>query len=241
MTATKGHRGWGHIRKMPSSKRYQASYIGPDCKRHYAARTFAAKMDAESWLNNESRMIDRAIAGGDPWISPAERIAKAAVLGETLSEYGARWIAQRNIKPRTRIHYTSILSDHISPVLGEIAITNLTGAVIRTWYATTLIDRPTFRSHAYQLLHAILGTAVKDSLLQSNPCQIDGASATKRVSQSVILEIHELATVAELIEPQRFKALVLISAWCGLRFGEVTNCSVKISVRVPRSSRLLAA
>ncbi len=29
--------------------------------------------------------------------------------------------------------------------------------------------------------NAILGTAVKDGLLQSNPCQIDGASATKRV------------------------------------------------------------
>ena len=100
---------------------------------------------------------------------------------------------------------------------------NLTRGRFATWYATTLIDRPTFRSHAYQLLHAILGTAVKDGLLQSNPCQIDGASATKRVSQSVILEIDELASVAELIEPQRFKALILISAWCGLRWGEVTE------------------
>ena len=94
---------------------------------------------------------------------------------------------------------------------------------MRSWYAATLTNRPTFRAHAYQLLHAILGTAVKDGLLQSNPAQIDGATRIKRASQSVIPDVDELARIAELIEPQRFKALILISAWCGLRYGEVTE------------------
>ena len=35
-------------------------------------------------------------------------------------------------------------------------------------------------------------------------------------------EVAEVAAVAEAIAP-RFKALVLISAWCGLRWGEVTE------------------
>ena len=33
----------------------------------------------------------------------------------------------------------------------------------------------------------------------------------------------EVAALAELIEPQRLRALVLICAWCGLRWGEVSE------------------
>ena len=43
--------------------------------------------------------------------------------------------------------------------------------------------------------NAILGTAVKDRLLQSNPCQIDGATQPSGWSQSVILEIDDLAAL----------------------------------------------
>lgn len=224
MPRTKTYRGWGHIRQLPNkSKRWQASFIGPDCKRHYAPTTFTQKMDAESWLIKERRFIERAAEQDEKWISPSQRAALNQIPRETLSEYGKQWIAQRNIKPRTRIHYSSLLSDHISPVLGEIGVSNLKPATVRSWYATTLIDRPTLRAHAYQLLHAILGTAVKDGLLQANPAQIDGATRIKRASQSVIPDVDELARIADLIQPQRFKALILISAWCGLRWGEVTE------------------
>jgi hypothetical protein len=33
------------------------------------------------------------------------------------------------------------------------------------------------RSHAYSLLKSIWATAVKDELIDRNPCQIDGASS----------------------------------------------------------------
>lgn len=78
------------------------------------------------------------------------------------------------------------------------------------------------RSHAYQLLHAICETAVSDELLPSNPCKIAGATAVKRSREPVVPEIDELAVIADKIEA-KFRALVLISAWCGLRFGEVTE------------------
>jgi hypothetical protein len=51
-------RGWGHIRRQRSG-RLQASYIGPDLVRHYAPKTFTARMDAEGWLRDERRMIER--------------------------------------------------------------------------------------------------------------------------------------------------------------------------------------
>lgn len=224
MPATKGHRGWGHIRQLPNkSKRFQASFIGPDLNRHTAPVTFTERMNAEVWLAKERDYKERCILSGETWTSPAARAALVAVTGETVSDYGKRWIDQRNIKDRTRIHYTSILETHIGPKLGKLAISALTPATVRTWYAGTLVDKPTMRAHAYQLLHAICSTAVKDGLLQRNPCLIDGATAVKKKTEPLILGIDELAVVADKIEPQRFKALVLISAWCGLRYGEVSE------------------
>jgi integrase len=224
LPATKGHRGWGHIRQLSNkSKRFQASYIGPDLARHYAPLTFSDRTSAEIWLGRERQTIERASIGGEQWVSPAERVALATVTKETLDEYGKRWIEQRNIKPRTRIHYATLLDDHISPKLGKIAIANLKPATVRTWYSGVLTDRPTLRAHAYQLLHAICSTAVKDGLLDRNPCQIDGATTVRRSTQPTILTIEQLATVVNAITPERFKALVLISAWCGLRYGEVTE------------------
>jgi len=39
---TRGKRSFGYIRLLPS-KRYQASYIGPDSLRHVAPDTFTAR------------------------------------------------------------------------------------------------------------------------------------------------------------------------------------------------------
>jgi integrase len=41
MAGKQGHRGFGYVRKLPS-KRFQASYLGPDGLRHLAGKTFNA-------------------------------------------------------------------------------------------------------------------------------------------------------------------------------------------------------
>lgn len=222
MSGIKNHRGWGWIRKRGSG-RYQASYLGPDGQRHYAPVTFDDKMDAEQWLAKERNLIKDSVLNGETWRSPAERAEVNKVERETLGEYAARWIEQRNLKPRTRIEYTAYLEKFIAPKLGNIAVSGLTPQTIRTWYAGMPANRPVYRKHAYGLLKSICNTALKDSLLDRNPCQIDGATAVKTKTQAVIPTVSELAAIAEAIEPERFKAFVLISAWCGLRYGEATE------------------
>lgn len=237
MSGTKNHRAWGWIRKRASG-RYQASYIGPDGNRHNAPNTFEAKMDAEHWLANERRDIESAQAavrsaqarGGNTvirldWASPAQRktaISEAFGTELTLSEYGKQWINQRDLKPRTKTHYASILQTHIGPKLGSASVSTLRPAAVRAWYASTLKDKPTMRSHAYQLLHAICKTAVADELLDRNPCQIEGATVVKRSRQAVVPDITELGQIADTIEA-KWSAFILISAWCGLRYGEVSE------------------
>ena len=67
MAAQRSRRGFGSLRRLPS-KRWQASYTGPDLARHVAPHTFQAKGDAEAWLGGEYGLI-----AADRWAPPAVR------------------------------------------------------------------------------------------------------------------------------------------------------------------------
>lgn len=73
--------------------------------------------------------------------------------GITLRAYAESWIEQRNLRPRTRALYESILKRLILPGLGEAKIVSLTPARIREWHAELGSDHPTRNTHAYALLH----------------------------------------------------------------------------------------
>ena len=78
MPGKRGQRGFGHVRRLPS-KRWQASYIGPDLIRHHAPQTFDAKEDAEGWL-----AARRAEITGDDW-KPIGRGAGRSLSASTLT------------------------------------------------------------------------------------------------------------------------------------------------------------
>jgi integrase len=218
MARTKGSRGWGHIRRLPSGK-LQASYIGTDRRRHTAPITYTntklGRVRAEGWLADERSLIEAGT-----WTAPKQRSAARAVRAITLADYATKWIAERKVKPRTRLMYEALLKAHIKDGLGALEITAVTSERVRTWFAGLGSERTRRNSHVYGLLHAVLGTAVTDGLIVANPCQIAGAMNVARKREPVILAVPELATLAGRV-PERLKALVLLSAWCGLRWGEV--------------------
>lgn len=217
MVGKKGHRGWGWIRKLPSG-RLQASYVGPDTVRHAAPTTFTARMDAEHWLSNERRLIER-----DEWTPPTERAAQRKARAITVGEYAERWIELRNIKPRTRSMYNDLLRLHIKPKLGKVAMGSLTPDAVRVWFAALGTEHTRRNSHAYGLLNAVCNTAVADGLIERNPCQLARVMNPVRKREPAILTPAEVAALAEAIRPDRLKALVLLSAWCGVRWGEVSE------------------
>ena len=63
-------------------------------------------------------------------------------------------------------------------------------------------------------------TAAEDGLLPSNPCNVPKAMGSNAKRQAVILTPAEVAALADAIEPGRLRMLVLLSAWCGPRWGE---------------------
>ncbi len=59
-TGKRQRRKFGRIRQF-NSGRWQASYTGPDGRVYIAPKTFNAKIDAEAWLTDRRREIDRQL------------------------------------------------------------------------------------------------------------------------------------------------------------------------------------
>lgn len=208
-------RSWGKILAMRSG-RFQAGYNGPDLARHYAPATFTSRMDAEHWLADERRLIER-----DEWTPPAHRAAAQHRRGTPFSEYATGWLDQRNLKPRTRHEYAALIAGPLA-TLGTVPLHLITPEHVRTWHTALPSKTPTHNARAYGVLHAVLNTAVSDGLIGTNPAAIRGAMNTSTKRQATLLTPDEVAKVALAIQPVYLKALVLISAWCGLRWGEVS-------------------
>jgi integrase len=228
MSGKRGYRSWGKIKKQPTKAvSYQASFIGPDLRRHYAPTTFSSKMNAEAWLARERDYKERCGINGETWKPPKERATekKAEVL--RFSEYGKTVIDQRKLGALTRIGYEAKWSQLIEPKLGKLAVRDLTTTAVRGWFAGLDPKLATRNGHAYGILNMICNTAVRDGLLERNPCQIVGASNPKPKKVVKIPTTGELHGIADKLgtdeKTARFKAMVLLAGWCGLRFGEVSE------------------
>ncbi len=207
--AAKRRASFGSTRKLPSG-RWQARYTVPGTTTTVnAPTTFDTKLDAQTWLATVRGDLIRGA-----WLPPDN--------ATTLAQYAETWIEHRTLKPRTRAHYRSLLDVHILPALGGTAIRRLSPALVREWYAKTAVTTPTTRAHAYMLLKTICATAVADDLLAANPCRIRGAGQAKRASRTEPASLDELATLVDNM-PKRYRLMVLLAAWCGLRFGELTE------------------
>lgn len=231
MAGKKNPREWGSIRKQPTkSARYQVSYVGPDLRRHFAPVTFESKMTAERWLNKEKDRIDRCAAsdeGLSSWKPPEVIATETKAEAVTIADYAKTVIGERNLKARTRIGYEASLANYIEPKLGKYAVRDLSPALVRSWFSGLGNVHPTRNAHAYGLLNMICNTAVRDGLIERNPCMIKRAMNPKTKRQAVVPTIPELETIADKLgsdtKNARFRALVLLSAWCGLRYGEVSE------------------
>lgn len=215
-----GRRGFGRLRKRDSG-RWQAGYVGPDDKVHNAPETFTAKLDAEAWLLQERRLIER-----DEWTAPATRAAAKHARGSTLDDYARAWVENHRrgdgqpLKPRTRAHYLSLLESRILPQLGDRPLHTLDEDALNHW-RDNLPKTPVANAHAYALLRSILKDAAKKDA-RIKPPSLPGASKAKTTHKAEPASLEELAVIVANM-PERHKLAILLMSWCALRFGEVTE------------------
>jgi integrase len=204
----KGRRRFGKVRKLPSG-RWQASFIGPNGQRQSAPDTFRTKTDADRWLVGVEADISRGAWLDDKLGRETFGNYADAYLRDN-PEVGERW--EETCRRNMRLHMAELL---------ELPLIAITPPVVRSWYGKALSGKggKTSIAQSYRFLRAVMNQAKRDGAIQVNPCQIPGAGSDKAKERGIATP----AQVAELVEAitPRYRAAVLLAAWCGLRRGEV--------------------
>jgi integrase len=201
-------RRFGMVRKLQSG-RYQASFIGPSGQRQTAPRTFRTKTDADRWLSTVEADLSRGT-----WLD--ENLGR-----EPFGTYARAWLRDHpKMGPRYRETCERNLRLHLAPLL-DVPLRAVTPAVVREWYAAAQRGSGgrTSIMQSYRLLRAVMNTAARDGAITRNPCQITGAGSD-RAKERPIATPAQVAALIEAITP-RYRAAVLLAAWCGLRRGEI--------------------
>ncbi len=200
-------RDFGAVRKLPSG-RWQARYRGPDGLMRPAPETFRIKKDATDWLSAKETEI-----GTGRWIDPDAGKVPFGV-------YAAAWIKQRRLAETTAELYDTLLRRHLVPTFGAVAVADITPAAVRLWRAARLevTGGPTV-AKSYALLRAVMNTALEDQIIARNPCRIKGGSVAETPERPTAT-VPEVFAIAEKI-PDRYRLMVLLAAFLGLRFGEL--------------------
>lgn len=210
-------RSFGSLRKLKSG-RYQAKYSGLDGLRHTAPITFSTKRDADTWLAERQAEMSRGI-----WQSPVQRSKDQVLFDEYFEKFiNSRTNKGKPIKASTRELYRRLGRTKLSDFFG-VPLSEISQQDIRDWH-TRLVEtgKITTTAHAYKLLKSVFNDALQMELIQSNPCRIKGAQAASTGKKVVSPTTSEVLAIARSIA-SRYRLAVLIAAFAGLRFGELTE------------------
>jgi Phage integrase, N-terminal SAM-like domain len=189
---------------------YRARYRDPAGAQR--SKVFARKADAQRFLNE----TETAKARGT-WTDPA--------LGRVLFRdwLGEWWATTTNLRASTRARDESLLRRLALPRFGDASLAAISQRDVRAWVADLSARglAPATVQKAYQLLGKVMGAAVDAGMLAQSPCRRVPLPKVER-EEMRFLTPAEVATLAEAIH-QRYRALVLVGAYGGLRIGELAG------------------
>lgn len=185
--------------------------------------TFKRSGDAE----RRKAQVETELAGGN-WRDPRR--------GEIrLDQWAKDWIGTRHdLRATTRARLDTTMRMQVLPKFGKLPLIKISNAAVRAWVAEMLatgLSPASARKAVFALRHC-LEAAVADGRLMTNPAAkvplpSERAKAPRYLSQTEVEELVEAM-------PDRYRALVLVGAFGGLRWGEAAGLT-RASVDVRRS------
>jgi integrase len=208
-----GRRQFAAVRQLLSG-RWQARFRDPESNQYRAAEhTFTTKTAAAKWLS----ALETDMARGT-WHDPKR--------GEVLfADVAEQWYATKlHLRPSTLHLYRTLLDRHILPTFGEVPVGAITTLDVQKWisdrHRNTRMGANSV-AKTYKVLRAVMESAVDAGLIVRNPCRVKGA-ATERLPEMRCATVDEVNAIAAAVEP-RWKALILLAAYSGLRWGELAG------------------
>ncbi len=230
----------GNMQSVPSARhgkglRWLARYVDDRGREH--TKAFVRKVDAQRWLDKE---VSDHVTG--TWTDPK-------LSGQTFGALAERWITTKATRaPKTVAGYRSLLDTLILPRWADVALRDMSFDDIQEWVSGLSVNGSVRFDgkglsagrviQAYQVVSQVLRFAVKAKHLSSSPA--DGVELPRlpEAEQRYLTheQLHRLAVASG-----RFRTLVLVLGYCGLRFGEAAalrcadvNCKTR-RIRVSRS------
>jgi len=197
-------------------KRYRVRYRTPD-RRQTDKRGFKTKREAQAWANEVEVNKRRG-----EYVAPS--LGRATV-GELAEDWLTR--KQQDTSPSHHRMLESAWRVHVAPRWTSVPLTEVDQLGVEVWIAAMMRGGAgaTTVLRAYGVLSGIMSDAVKGRRLVSNPCKGVENLPRKTSKRRVYLSADDVARLADASGSHR--ALVLLLAYCGLRWGEAVALRVR--------------
>jgi hypothetical protein len=147
--------GGEHRPRHGTGKRYRVRWVDPGG--HERSRSFARKTDADKFRSTTEADLERG-----HYMDPASGKI-------TLRRHAEGWLAAQTFGASTRESTEQRLRLHVCPVLGDVALSQLTPSRIQAW-VRGLAVAPSYAKVILTTLSTCLNAAVDDGLIPKNPC-----------------------------------------------------------------------
>ncbi|GAC1361507.1 MAG: tyrosine-type recombinase/integrase [Actinomycetota bacterium] len=197
-------------RKGESYSVYQARYRDTAGRLHQ--QTFRTKAEARAFEQAAATDVRRGA-----WTDPQ--------LGRVrFRTFAEEWLRTTvDLRPTTRSRNQGILAVHLLPRFGDRRICEIVAVDVRAFLAEQVASglAPATVSKHLRLFSQIMAEAVRSRFVGVNPCSGVKPPALGQ-DEMLFLEPVELNDLADAMDP-RFRAMVLLAGYRGLRWGEITG------------------
>ncbi len=199
----------GYVKRLdtPAGVRYEAVYRDPMGKER--SKRFRLKKDAQEHVDQQRTDVRQ-----EKWVDPAG--------GRTaFSEWVDEWKKTKvDLRPSSQRTVFSLVDLHIVPAFAELRLGQIKQPMVQAWVAMLAAEfRPNYTRAIYARLNQIFNAALTADLLKVSPCR-DIILPKSEDEVMRFLNIEEVDRLGTTIG-ERWRALVLLGCWSGLRIGEI--------------------
>lgn len=148
--------------------------------------------------------------------------------GELFVTFAERTILdrKRRVAPATWTNYQSMLRTWIVPYFGDMKLRDIRSRDIDRWFNHVLPEGSPSNGQRYAVLSLIMRRAVVMEEINSNPCVLEGVSASKSKRRPT-WSIKDFHVLVEAAANDQERALLWVLAGSGCRIGEALALNVE--------------
>lgn len=193
---------------------WQVRYRAPDGKQR--SRQFARKVDAQRFAATTEADKLRGT-----YVDPAAGKV-------TFRAFGEAWLDAQAVDAKTREGAASRLRAHLVPAFGALELRAIKPSTVQAWLGGASRDlSPSYVRLLLSTLSSVLGAAAEDGLIVANPCRARSVKAPAVPPGRVVPWTVQQVQGVIAAHPDRYRALPVVGAGCGLRQGEAFGLRVE--------------